>query len=356
MDWGNDYFTFSDTNIEYIWRFLQIVHERGWLVKGHRSTEWCPRCGTSISAHELHGQLRGPPRPVALRPLPAARPRGRVDRRLDDDPVDAARQRRGRRQPRGRLRPARERRVGRVRALPGRDVHRGRQGRRARRAALHGAVRRARARVRRRAPRDPVGRRRARHRHRHRPHRAGLRRRGLRALEGARPRRAHARRRGRPLLSRVRLAARPLDRRGGRADRRRPRRPRPARPRRDRRAQLSVLLALPHAADLPPLRRLVHRGRRAPPAAARRERDRRVDARVHGQANGRLAAQHGRLEHLAAPLLRPAAAVLPLRVRSPERDRVAGRARGARARRARPARGAPASLDRRGADRVREVR
>src|SRR6476646_5737219 len=26
MDWGNDYFTFSDTNIEYIWRFLAIVH------------------------------------------------------------------------------------------------------------------------------------------------------------------------------------------------------------------------------------------------------------------------------------------------------------------------------------------
>jgi isoleucyl-tRNA synthetase len=55
MDWGNDYFTFSDTNIEYIWKFLEIVHERGWLVLGHRSTEWCPRCGTSISAHELAG-------------------------------------------------------------------------------------------------------------------------------------------------------------------------------------------------------------------------------------------------------------------------------------------------------------
>jgi isoleucyl-tRNA synthetase len=55
MDWGRDYFTFSDTNIEYIWKFLKIVHERGWLVLGHRSTEWCPRCGTSISAHELHG-------------------------------------------------------------------------------------------------------------------------------------------------------------------------------------------------------------------------------------------------------------------------------------------------------------
>ena len=55
MDWGNDYYTFSDTNIEYIWKFLKIVNERGWLFKGHRATEWCPRCGTSISAHELAG-------------------------------------------------------------------------------------------------------------------------------------------------------------------------------------------------------------------------------------------------------------------------------------------------------------
>jgi len=55
MDWGRDYFTFSDTNIEYIWKFLSIVHEKGWLFKGHRAPEWCPRCGTSISAHELHG-------------------------------------------------------------------------------------------------------------------------------------------------------------------------------------------------------------------------------------------------------------------------------------------------------------
>jgi isoleucyl-tRNA synthetase len=53
MDWGADYFTFSDTNIEYIWGFLRQMHERGYLYKGHRSTEWCPRCGTSISQHEL---------------------------------------------------------------------------------------------------------------------------------------------------------------------------------------------------------------------------------------------------------------------------------------------------------------
>jgi isoleucyl-tRNA synthetase len=53
MDWGNDYYTFSDTNIEYVWRMLKTVHERDWLYLGHRSTEWCPRCGTSISQHEL---------------------------------------------------------------------------------------------------------------------------------------------------------------------------------------------------------------------------------------------------------------------------------------------------------------
>jgi isoleucyl-tRNA synthetase len=53
MDWGNDYYTFSDTNNEYVWRMLKTVNERGWLFLGHRSTEWCPRCGTSLSQHEL---------------------------------------------------------------------------------------------------------------------------------------------------------------------------------------------------------------------------------------------------------------------------------------------------------------
>src|SRR3954469_2795224 len=55
MDWENSYFTFSDTNIEYIWRFLKNVHDRGWLYMGHRSTQWCPRCGTSLSKHEQAG-------------------------------------------------------------------------------------------------------------------------------------------------------------------------------------------------------------------------------------------------------------------------------------------------------------
>ena len=122
------------------------------------------------------------------------------------------------------------------------------------------------------------------------------------------------------------------------------------------RPPLPALLALRHAAHLACHRRLADLGRGAPPAAARRERDRRVDARLHGQAHGRLAAEHGRLEHLAAPLLRTAVAHLPVRVRARHRDRLAGRARGACRLRARAARGAPAAVDRRRADPLRGVR
>ena len=121
-------------------------------------------------------------------------------------------------------------------------------------------------------------------------------------------------------------------------------------------APLPDLLALQDAARLPRRRRLVHLLRGDPPAAARRERDGRVDAVLLLEADGRLAAQHGRLEHLAQALLRAAAAVLPVRVRRAERDRLAGRARGARDGRPRPAAGAAPALDRRGDDRLRGLR
>ncbi|HJT38553.1 MAG TPA: class I tRNA ligase family protein, partial [Actinomycetota bacterium] len=53
MDWDNSYFTMTDTNISYIWGFLKECDARGWLYRGHRSMPWCPRCGTSLSQHEL---------------------------------------------------------------------------------------------------------------------------------------------------------------------------------------------------------------------------------------------------------------------------------------------------------------
>jgi isoleucyl-tRNA synthetase len=58
MDWDRSYFTMSDTNISYIWGFLKECNDRGWLYKGHRSMPWCPRCGTSLSQHELIDSYR----------------------------------------------------------------------------------------------------------------------------------------------------------------------------------------------------------------------------------------------------------------------------------------------------------
>jgi isoleucyl-tRNA synthetase len=53
MDWDRSYFTMTDPNIEYIWRFLAECNRNGWLYTGHRPMIWCPRCGTSLSQHEL---------------------------------------------------------------------------------------------------------------------------------------------------------------------------------------------------------------------------------------------------------------------------------------------------------------
>ena len=53
MDWGNDYYTLSDKNIEAIWFFLKKCHEKKWLYKGKRILPWCIRCGTSSSKHEM---------------------------------------------------------------------------------------------------------------------------------------------------------------------------------------------------------------------------------------------------------------------------------------------------------------
>lgn len=55
MDWENSYYTNTDLNITSIWHFLKVCHQKGWLVKSHRPMPWCPRCGTSLSEHEMSG-------------------------------------------------------------------------------------------------------------------------------------------------------------------------------------------------------------------------------------------------------------------------------------------------------------
>ncbi len=52
MDWENSYYTNSLNNNLYIWHFLKIVYEKGWLYQKETATTWCPRCETGLSQHE----------------------------------------------------------------------------------------------------------------------------------------------------------------------------------------------------------------------------------------------------------------------------------------------------------------
>src|SRR6266511_65451 len=55
MDWGNDYYTFSDTNIEYIWRFLKTLHEAGRFLPEYG---WLHGLSTVEAADQIVGDLR----------------------------------------------------------------------------------------------------------------------------------------------------------------------------------------------------------------------------------------------------------------------------------------------------------
>ncbi len=55
MDWDNSYYTHTDENITSIWYFLKKCHDNGWVKEDYRPMPWCPRCGTSLSEHEMTG-------------------------------------------------------------------------------------------------------------------------------------------------------------------------------------------------------------------------------------------------------------------------------------------------------------
>ena len=53
MDWDNSYYTYKDENITGIWAFLKKCNEGGWIKQIYKPMPWCPRCGTSLSSHEV---------------------------------------------------------------------------------------------------------------------------------------------------------------------------------------------------------------------------------------------------------------------------------------------------------------
>jgi isoleucyl-tRNA synthetase len=57
-DWDRSYITNSDTNITAIWNFLKVCNAKGMLKQSYKTMPWCPRCGTSLSEHEMSGSYK----------------------------------------------------------------------------------------------------------------------------------------------------------------------------------------------------------------------------------------------------------------------------------------------------------
>jgi len=53
IDYEDAYMTMSREYIESVWWSLKQLHEKGMLVKGHSVVPYCPRCGTTLSTHEV---------------------------------------------------------------------------------------------------------------------------------------------------------------------------------------------------------------------------------------------------------------------------------------------------------------
>ncbi len=53
IDLEHPYVTLSDDYIETLWWELKEIHRRGLLYPGHKILPYCPRCGTSLSSHEV---------------------------------------------------------------------------------------------------------------------------------------------------------------------------------------------------------------------------------------------------------------------------------------------------------------
>ena len=58
MDWDNSYYTNTDLNIQGIWHFLKECDNHGWIQREYKPMPWCPRCGTSLSEHEMTGSYK----------------------------------------------------------------------------------------------------------------------------------------------------------------------------------------------------------------------------------------------------------------------------------------------------------
>lgn len=53
LDYDHPYVTYHNEYVESVWWALHTLFEKNLLVRGHKILPYCPRCGTSLSSHEV---------------------------------------------------------------------------------------------------------------------------------------------------------------------------------------------------------------------------------------------------------------------------------------------------------------
>ncbi|MEQ9399522.1 MAG: isoleucine--tRNA ligase [Longimicrobiales bacterium] len=53
LEYWRPYVTYHTPYIESVWWIIKQLSERGLLYRGHKSVPYCPRCGTTLSSHEV---------------------------------------------------------------------------------------------------------------------------------------------------------------------------------------------------------------------------------------------------------------------------------------------------------------
>ena len=53
LDYEHPYVTYTNDYVESVWWSLSTLYDRGLLYRGHKILPYCPRCGTSLSSHEV---------------------------------------------------------------------------------------------------------------------------------------------------------------------------------------------------------------------------------------------------------------------------------------------------------------
>ncbi|HEV8409757.1 MAG TPA: isoleucine--tRNA ligase, partial [Gemmatimonadaceae bacterium] len=53
LDYANPYVTYSNDYVESVWWALKTLYQKKFLYQGHKILPYCPRCGTSLSSHEV---------------------------------------------------------------------------------------------------------------------------------------------------------------------------------------------------------------------------------------------------------------------------------------------------------------